>query len=519
MANQRAESTRQTWLATLQKFRLDPDRAASADMWSPRLDAASRDELVAIQNEKLRAAVPFLYENSPFYRRRFARLGLLPSDIASVEDLKKWPVVDKREMMTDAAEHPPYGTYTTTTDEVWAKRGWMMFSSSGSTGAPRVFRYTHIDREAWAWANARALLAMGFRPGETVFMMSGYGPHVWAWGVQYALQKMELATIPGGGMDARARANIILRFKPTILLCTPSYALHLGRLMQSMGHDPAPTSVHTLFLAGEPALAVEPTRRRIENLWNARIVEFYGCTEASPHVGGYSCPALNRDTAIPATHLMEDVQIWETVDPETRQEEPPGRRGLTVCTNLNSESSPQLRFLVGDYATLTTERCLRPHSCARVGLVCRPRRRPDQSAGHQDVSDPGRRGGARFARKRRRVRDRHRHRRRRARHHDGALRALRSPKRRPGVAPPPRGRNPHALRGQSSGGNSRARYAAEDRVQGAAGEGSAEEINRGGQIPPRRVSATGVPPHGGSGYSAGCLGFGLTKVDFRLSHN
>ena len=362
MANQRAESTRQTWLATLQKFRLDPDRAASADMWSPRLDAASRDELVAIQNEKLRAAVPFLYENSPFYRRRFARLGLLPSDIASVEDLKKWPVVDKREMMTDAAEHPPYGTYTTTTDEVWAKRGWMMFSSSGSTGAPRVFRYTHIDREAWAWANARALLAMGFRPGETVFMMSGYGPHVWAWGVQYALQKMELATIPGGGMDARARANIILRFKPTILLCTPSYALHLGRLMQSMGHDPAPTSVHTLFLAGEPALAVEPTRRRIENLWNARIVEFYGCTEASPHVGGYSCPALNRDTAIPATHLMEDVQIWETVDPETRQEEPPGRRGLTVCTNLNSESSPQLRFLVGDYATLTTERC----ACGRT---------------------------------------------------------------------------------------------------------------------------------------------------------
>ena len=101
-----------------------------------------------------------------------------------------------------------------------------------------MFRYTHVDREAWAWANARALLAMGFRRGDTVFMMTGYGPHVWAWGVQYALEKMQLPTIPGGGMDARARANIILRFKPTILLCTPSYALHLGRLMQSMGHDP-----------------------------------------------------------------------------------------------------------------------------------------------------------------------------------------------------------------------------------------------------------------------------------------
>jgi phenylacetate-CoA ligase len=362
MADARADTSRELWLATLEKFRYDRDRPANPNMWSPRLDAASRDELTAIQNEKLCFAVPFLYENSPFYRRRFERLGLLPSDFRSIEDLEKWPVVDKAEMMADAAEHPPYGTYTTTTEEVWAKRGWMMFSSSGSTGAPRVFRYTHVDCEAWAWANARALLTMGFWHGETVFMMTGYGPHVWAWGVQYALEKMELPTIPGGGMDAKARANIILRFQPTILLCTPSYALHLGRLMQSMGHDPAATSVHTLFLAGEPALAVEPTRRRIESLWNARIVEFYGCTEASPHVGGYSCPAQQPESSPSATHLMEDIQVWEIVDPETRLALPPGHRGLTVCTNLNSESSPQLRFLVGDYTTFSTARC----ACGRT---------------------------------------------------------------------------------------------------------------------------------------------------------
>jgi phenylacetate-CoA ligase len=357
MDNARAEQSREIWLTTLEKFRHDPDRPAKAEMWSPKLDAASRDELIAIQNEKLAAAVPFLYENSAFYRRRFERLGLLPSDFRGVEDLGKWPVVDKAEMMADAAEHPPYGSYSTMTEKVWASRGWMMFSSSGSTGAPRVFRYSHIDREAWAWANARALHAMGFRKGETVFMMTGYGPHVWAWGVQYALAKMELPTIPGGGMDAKARANIILRFKPTILLCTPSYALHLGRLMQSMSYDPASTSVHTLFLAGEPALAIEATRRRIEHLWNARIVEFYGCTEASPHVGGYSCLQQQRDASPAATHLMEDIQIWEVVDPQTHRALAPGERGLTVCTNLHSESSPQLRFLVGDYTTFSTERC------------------------------------------------------------------------------------------------------------------------------------------------------------------
>jgi phenylacetate-coenzyme A ligase PaaK-like adenylate-forming protein len=113
-------------------------------------------------------------------------------------------VVEKSEMAADAEAHPPYGTYTTIDDKVWAERGWMMFASSGSTGAPRVFRYSHVDREMGAWANARALHSMDFRHGDTVFMITGYGPHVWAWGVQYALEKMRLPVIPGGGMDARA---------------------------------------------------------------------------------------------------------------------------------------------------------------------------------------------------------------------------------------------------------------------------------------------------------------------------
>jgi phenylacetate-CoA ligase len=107
---------------------------------------------------------------------------------------------------------------------------------------------------------------------------------------------MELPTIPGGGMDAKAGANMILRFKPTILLCTPSYALHLGRLMQTMGYDPAATSVHTLFLAGELALAAEPTRRRIENLWNARIVEFMAALKR--RLMSVAIPAL-RSSATP----------------------------------------------------------------------------------------------------------------------------------------------------------------------------------------------------------------------------
>ena len=140
MSGDRKEATRNHWLDTLRSHQKDADAAASEAYWSPSLDTASRDELIAIQNAKIAAATPFLYENSPFYRRRFDSLGLAPTDIGSVDDLAKWPVVDKSEMMEDALANPPYGTYSGMDDELWRTRGWMMFSTSGSTGVPRVFQ-------------------------------------------------------------------------------------------------------------------------------------------------------------------------------------------------------------------------------------------------------------------------------------------------------------------------------------------------------------------------------------------
>jgi len=225
---------------------------------------------------------------------------------------------------------------------------------------PRVFRYTHFDRKFWEQANARALHSGGLRKGGSAFPMVGFGPHVFAWGVQYTLARMNMPVIPGGGMDGKARAGIIERFRPTVLVCTPSYALYLGRVMQEMGQDPARTSVRTIVTGGEPFSGVKGTLERIQDLWGAKTLEFYGCTEASPHCGGYSCPQYQAGDE-PFIHLMEDIQVWETVDPDSLEPVAENDRGLTVCTNLTSESSPQLRFLVGDYTRLS----LAPCSCGR----------------------------------------------------------------------------------------------------------------------------------------------------------
>lgn len=352
----RAVETRSAWKAVLEKYHEDRDAPLNGDYWSEK-DTWSRDKIRAVQDEKIAAVAPFLYENSDFYRRRFDRLGVAPTDVKDVDSmLANWPVVTKQEMMEDATAHPPYGTYTTCGEDEWADRGWMLFSSSGSTGVPRVFRYTHFDRQYWEQANARALYSGGLRKGDVGLPMTGFGPHVFAWGAQYTLAKMGLPVVPGGGMDGHARAALIERFNPTTLICTPSYLLYLGRVMQDMGKDPAKTSVKWLVTGGEPFSGVAGTLERIQDLWGAKSLEFYGCTEASPHCGGYSCPEYQKGVE-PFIHLMEDIQVWETVDPNSLTPVADGERGLTVCTNLNSESSAQLRFLVGDYTRLSHEPC------------------------------------------------------------------------------------------------------------------------------------------------------------------
>ena len=337
----------------------DGSRPASPGYWSPGLERAPRERLAEIQARKLRAAVRFASARIPMYRRSFAAAGLEPGDIRSLDDLARIPITTKQDMARDLAEHPPWGTYTSVDDGVWRERGWQTFMSSGTTGRPRVFRYTSFDRTMWSWINARAMWAMGFRPGRDSAMLAfGYGPHVWLWGVHYALNLMGIPILTAGGLDSRVRARQVDELRPTVLACTPSYALYLGAVMRELGLDPAGSSVRYLFCAGEPGIGVPSTRARLEAAWGAELHEFYGCTEAAPTAGAHTCAevAAVKDEP-PSLHVLDDTHIWEVVDPVTLEPVPDGQQGLSVVTNLCSEASPQLRFLVGDMTRLTREPC------------------------------------------------------------------------------------------------------------------------------------------------------------------
>ncbi len=375
-ANRRSVRTRrldsrERWLAMLVEYMGGQDEPASKRYWAPQFEKASRTRIREIQDEKLSAMLPYLHDYSPFYREKFHAAKLRPEDIRSVVDLAKFPVTTKNEMADDVAKNPPWGSYTPIDDKTWATQGWMVFSTSGTTTTPRSFRYTALDREIWARTSARALYAMGIRAGDTALTCTNYNPHVFFWSTHYALNLMHVTVIPGGVQTER-RVQMIQLYRPNLLVATPSYSLHLAGAMRNAGLHPTSSSIAKVICGGEPASGISSTRRRIEQTWDAEFHDVFGCTEAVPGGWAVTChEGLKLDPV--STHVQEDLQIWESVDPVTMEPVPLGQPGLTVVTNLNSEGSPQLRFVVGDFTTLDYDRCVcgRTLARARGGFVGR----------------------------------------------------------------------------------------------------------------------------------------------------
>ncbi|MER7949539.1 phenylacetate--CoA ligase PaaK [Streptomyces sp. NPDC096079] len=295
-----------------------------------------REELAALQLERLRATLRHAYENVDFYRRSFEAAGLTPDDCRTLADLARFPFTAK----SDLRDHYPFGMFA-----VDPSRIRRIHASSGTTGRPTVVGYTEADLDMWADVVARSLRAAGARPGHKVHVAYGYGLFTGGLGAHYGAERLGCTVIPAsGGMTAR-QVQLIQDFRPEIIMVTPSYMLTLLDEFERQGVDPRSTSLKVGVFGAEPW--TEEMRKEIEERFAIDAVDIYGLSEVIGPGVAQEC-VETKD----GLHIWEDHFYPEVVDPFTGELLPDGEEGELVFTSLTKEAMPVIRYRTRDLTRL-----------------------------------------------------------------------------------------------------------------------------------------------------------------------
>jgi phenylacetate-CoA ligase len=300
------------------------------------IETASRDEIVSLQLDRLKWTLRHAYQNVAFYRRRFDEAGVHPDDLRELSDLARFPFTTKQ----DLRENYPFGNFAVPREQVVR-----VHASSGTTGRPTVVGYTRADIETWSSLVARSIRASGGRPGMIVHVAYGYGLFTGGLGAHYGAEKLGCTVIPmSGGMTER-QVQLIVDFRPDIIMVTPSYLLTILDEMQRQGVDPATTSLKVGILGAEPW--TNDMRAEIEQRACMHAVDIYGLSEVIGPGVANEC-VETKD----GLHIWEDHFYPEVVDPDTDAVLPDGERGEMVFTSLAKQAMPVIRYRTRDLTRL-----------------------------------------------------------------------------------------------------------------------------------------------------------------------
>jgi phenylacetate-CoA ligase len=300
------------------------------------IETASRDEISALQLERLRWSLQHAYDNVAHYRRAFDDRDVHPSDLRELADLALFPCTTK----ADLRDNYPYGMFA-----VPRERISRLHASSGTTGRPTVVGYTARDVSTWADLVARSLRAAGVRPGDRVHVAYGYGLFTGGLGAHYGAERLGCTVVPvSGGMTER-QVQLIADFEPDVIMVTPSYLLTIVDAMQRAGIDPAATSLRVGVLGAEPW--TEQMRTELEQTCAIDAVDIYGLSEVMGPGVAQEC-VETKD----GLHVWEDHFYPEILDPVTGEVLPDGEEGELVLTSLTKEAMPVVRYRTRDLTRL-----------------------------------------------------------------------------------------------------------------------------------------------------------------------
>ena len=300
------------------------------------IERASRDELQALQLERLKWSVRHAYENVPHYRARFDAHAVHPDDLRSLDDLARFPFTSKQ----DLRENYPFGMFA-----VPRERVVRVHASSGTTGKPTVVGYTRRDIDHWSDLMARSIRASGGRPGDIVHVAYGYGLFTGGLGAHYGAERLGCTVVPLSGGQTEKQVQLIADFRPHIIMCTPSYMLTLVDEMEHQGLDPVACSLEVGIFGAEPW--TQPMREAIERRAGIDAVDIYGLSEVMGPGVANEC-IETKDGPV----IWEDHFYPEIVDPSTGVVLPEGSQGELVFTTLTKEALPVIRYRTRDLTRL-----------------------------------------------------------------------------------------------------------------------------------------------------------------------
>ena len=321
-------------------------------IWDRQNETIDREQLGALQLERLRGMLARVNERVPFYREQFAEAGFEPGDLKSLDDVAGLPFTEK----TDFRDNYPFGLFAVPMSEVVE-----IHSSSGTTGKAVVGGYTKADLETWTELVCRLAVAVGAHDGDVAQVAFSYGMFTGGFGLHYGLQRAGVAVLPISAGNTARQFQYMKDFGTTILIATPSYALYVGEMLQKRGVPMEALRLRLGMFGAEHCS--EEMRAQIETRLPIRATDNYGLTELTgPGVAG-ECECRS------GMHISEDHFYAECLDPVTGKPVPDGEVGELVVTAFTRECSPVLRYRTRDLTSLTRERCECGRTTARMGKV------------------------------------------------------------------------------------------------------------------------------------------------------
>jgi phenylacetate-CoA ligase len=300
------------------------------------IEIASRDEIAALQLERLKWSLRHAYDNVRQYRNAFDQAGVHPDDLRALDDLGKFPFTTK----DDLRRNYPFGMFAVPREQVAR-----IHASSGTTGKPTVVGYTLQDIDNWADLMARSTRAAGGRPGDIVHVAYGYGLFTGGLGAHYGAERLGCTVIPMSGGQTARQVQLIQDFKPDIIMVTPSYMLAIADEFELQGFDTRACSIRIGLHGAEPW--TNAMRQEIEDRFDMDAIDVYGLSEVLGP--GVSCECVETKDGL---HIWEDHFYPEIVDPVTGEVLPDGEQGELVFTSLTKQAFPVIRYRTRDLTRL-----------------------------------------------------------------------------------------------------------------------------------------------------------------------